>query len=58
MRVKLRSTGIPSFKWCRRENVAVKVALVTLFPEMFAAVTDYGITGRAVEQGLLEGRIF
>ena len=32
----------------------MKVAIVTLFPEMFAAVTDYGVTGRAVSQGLLE----
>lgn len=28
--------------------------IVTLFPEMFKALTDYGITRRAVEQGLLE----
>lgn len=27
--------------------------LITLFPEMFEAVTAYGITGRAVKQGLL-----
>ena len=32
----------------------MKIALITLFPEMFAAVTDYGISGRAVKQGLLE----
>jgi len=31
----------------------MQVALVSLFPEMFAAVTDYGITGRAVKQGLV-----
>ncbi len=29
------------------------IALVTLFPEMFAAVTDFGVTGRAVRQGLV-----
>lgn len=29
-------------------------ALVSLFPEMFTAVTDHGITGRAVKQGLVE----
>lgn len=29
------------------------VALVSLFPEMFTAVADYGITGRAVKQGLV-----
>lgn len=28
-------------------------ALVSLFPEMFDAVSSYGITGRAVEQGLV-----
>jgi tRNA (guanine37-N1)-methyltransferase len=28
--------------------------IVTLFPEMFKALTDYGITRRAVEQGLLD----
>ena len=30
------------------------IAVVTLFPEMFAAVSRYGVTGRAVEQGQLE----
>ncbi len=29
------------------------ISVVTLFPEMFAAVTDYGISGRARRQGLL-----
>ncbi len=29
-------------------------ALVSLFPEMFDAVTDHGVTGRAVKQGLVE----
>lgn len=29
------------------------VGAVSLFPEMFGAVTDYGITGRAVREGLL-----
>lgn len=32
----------------------MKIGVVSLFPEMFRAVTDYGITGRAVRQGLLE----
>lgn len=32
----------------------MRVAVVSLFPEMFGAVTDYGVTGRAVEQGQLE----
>ncbi len=29
------------------------IALVSLFPEMFAAVSDYGVTGRAVKLGRL-----
>jgi len=31
----------------------MRIDVVTLFPEMFAAVTDYGITGRAVKAELL-----
>ncbi|MBT7370012.1 MAG: tRNA (guanosine(37)-N1)-methyltransferase TrmD, partial [Gammaproteobacteria bacterium] len=30
------------------------VGIVSLFPEMFRAVTEYGITRRAVEKGILE----
>lgn len=33
-----------------------RIALVTLFPEMFEAVTAYGVSGRAVKQGLLAVR--
>lgn len=29
------------------------IGVISLFPEMFRAVTDYGITGRAVRRGLL-----
>ena len=29
------------------------IALVSLFPEMFVAVSDHGVTGRAVDQGLV-----
>ncbi|MBQ0758026.1 MAG: tRNA (guanosine(37)-N1)-methyltransferase TrmD [Gammaproteobacteria bacterium] len=29
------------------------ISVVSLFPEMFAAVSDYGVTGRAVQNGLL-----
>jgi len=36
----------------------VKVGVVTLFPEMFAAVTRHGITGKAVSDGLLDVRTF
>lgn len=31
----------------------LNIAVVTLFPEMLAAVRDYGVTGRAVDNGLL-----
>lgn len=31
----------------------MKIAVVTLFPEMLAAVSDYGVSGRAVQRGLL-----
>lgn len=31
----------------------LKIGIVSLFPEMFAAVTDYGVTGRAVAAGLV-----
>ncbi len=30
------------------------IGVVTLFPEMFAAVREYGITGKAVDAGLLQ----
>lgn len=30
------------------------IGVVSLFPEMFRAITDYGVTGRAVRKGLLE----
>ncbi len=33
---------------------AVWIGVVSLFPEMFEAVTGYGVTGRAVKQGLLD----
>ena len=32
----------------------MQLGIVTLFPEMFAAVTAYGISGRAVKNGLVE----
>lgn len=32
----------------------MKFSIVTLFPEMFKAITEYGITSRAVKNGLLE----
>lgn len=36
----------------------MRVGVVTLFPEMFAAVTHYGVSGRAVEQARLQVRAF
>lgn len=32
----------------------LQVGVITLFPEMFQAITDNGVTGRAVRDGLLE----
>ncbi|NQX89901.1 MAG: tRNA (guanosine(37)-N1)-methyltransferase TrmD [Halioglobus sp.] len=32
----------------------MQMALVTLFPDMFSAVGDYGVTGRAISQGLVQ----
>ena len=32
----------------------MQIAVVSLFPEMFAAVSDHGVTGRAIKQGLVE----
>lgn len=31
----------------------LEIDVITLFPEMFSAITEYGITSRAVEQGAL-----
>lgn len=35
----------------------MRIAVVSLFPEMFSAVTEYGISSRAVKQGLLELKV-
>ena len=32
----------------------LRVAVITLFPEMFNALSEFGVTGRAVESGLLQ----
>lgn len=32
----------------------MRIGAVTIFPEMFRAITDYGITSRAVSEGLLQ----
>lgn len=31
----------------------MRIAVVSLFPEMFSAVSDHGVTGRAMQQGLV-----
>ncbi|MCV6625267.1 MAG: tRNA (guanosine(37)-N1)-methyltransferase TrmD, partial [Cellvibrionaceae bacterium] len=36
----------------------MRIAVVTLFPEMFEAIDRYGVSGRAVEQGVLELKCF
>jgi len=40
------------------QGVDHRIAVVTLFPEMLAAVTQYGITGRAVSTGLVAVKCF
>ncbi|MGD9389366.1 MAG: tRNA (guanosine(37)-N1)-methyltransferase TrmD, partial [Thioalkalispiraceae bacterium] len=32
----------------------MRINVVTLFPQMFQSLTDYGITGRAIKRGLVE----
>ncbi|MBD3608970.1 MAG: tRNA (guanosine(37)-N1)-methyltransferase TrmD [Gammaproteobacteria bacterium] len=32
----------------------MRIDVITLFPQMFSAVTEHGVTGRAVERGLLQ----
>ena len=36
-----------------RDGGRMDIAVVTLFPEMFGAISDYGVTGRAVQKGVL-----
>jgi len=38
----------------RETTTAIKVVIVTLFPEMFSALTESGISRRAFEAGLIE----
>jgi tRNA (guanine37-N1)-methyltransferase len=33
---------------------ALKIAVVSIFPEMFNAITNFGVSGRAIKQGLVE----
>jgi tRNA (guanine37-N1)-methyltransferase len=32
----------------------MRIGVISLFPEMFHAITEYGVTGRAVKRGLIE----
>lgn len=32
----------------------MRAAIVTLFPDMFAAISEYGVTGRAIRDGLVD----
>ena len=36
------------------ENSKLWVGVVTLFPQMFEAITQYGVTSRAVKQGIMQ----
>ena len=29
------------------------ISVVTLFPELYSIISDYGVTGRAIQKGLL-----
>lgn len=37
-------------------EASLRVAVITLFPEMFTSITDYGVSGRAVKQRRIEIR--
>ena len=36
----------------------MKIAIITLFPEMFSAISAHGVSGRAIDHGLVELRCF
>ena len=36
----------------------MQIEVISLFPDMFKAITDYGVTGRAVENNLLSVRLW
>lgn len=40
----------------RTQAEPLKIAVITLFPEMFDAITEHGISGRAVKQSLISIR--
>ncbi|HAW94008.1 MULTISPECIES: tRNA (guanosine(37)-N1)-methyltransferase TrmD [unclassified Arsukibacterium] len=41
-----------------QQNAKLWLGVVTLFPEMFDAITQYGVTGRAVKQGIMQLQCF
>ncbi|WP_214000648.1 tRNA (guanosine(37)-N1)-methyltransferase TrmD [Arsukibacterium sp.] len=41
-----------------QQNTKLWLGVVTLFPEMFDAITQYGVTGRAVKQGIMQLQCF
>ncbi|MBV2128860.1 tRNA (guanosine(37)-N1)-methyltransferase TrmD [Arsukibacterium indicum] len=41
-----------------QQNTKLWLGVVTLFPEMFDAITQYGVTGRAVKQGIMRLQCF
>ncbi len=36
------------------QDKTLRAGVITLFPEMFDAISDYGISGRALKEGLVE----
>jgi tRNA (guanine37-N1)-methyltransferase len=36
------------------ENTKLWIGVVSLFPQMFEAITQYGVTGRAMKQGIIQ----
>ena len=42
-----------STKTCTNE-CKIRIGVICLFPDMFDAITEYGVTGRAIRRGLIE----
>jgi len=47
-------TGTQVSKLSDSDNTKRWIGVVSLFPEMFNAITEYGVTGRAIRNGLIE----
>lgn len=47
-------TGTQVSKLSDGDNNKRWIGVVSLFPEMFSAITEYGVTGRAIRNGLIE----